>query len=228
MLLLCKVKSEKGKTMKSFTQNQNGGIHLPIIAVIILVGVIAFTAGVAYRIQTNRASIEVASSDESELHEIKEVDIEDIIAVLPEERKEEVEKEEEKTPKEAPTEKTVSPSPEKPKDKTTQEKDKTYKDPSVVKISNITITKTGTTYTLTATLPQSYSGTCQGLLKPESGGEHKDHINVSKSFSGSTCSVEVQQSQLDGFSPWRTYMSFYSSDKTVKSHWTRADNITPQ
>lgn len=207
---------------------QTGAIHLPLVAVIVLVGVVAFTAGVAYRVQTSRANIEIASTDEPELREIKEVDIEEIIAVLPEERQQENEKEEKKeeVSEEKTVEKTVSPAPEKPKEKTTQEKEKTTSDPSIVKISNVTITKNGTTYTLTATLPQNYSGTCQGLLKPESGGNYSDHINISKSFNGSTCSVEVSEAKLAGFSNWRTYMSFYSSDKSAKSHWTQAENIS--
>ena len=205
--------------------DQNGIIHLPVIAVIILVGVVAFTAGVAYRVQTNRSNIEIASADESELREITEVDIEEIIAVLPEERKqgeeekkEEQEKPVEKPPAQKPQQKLVDPN-EKPKDKQ-------YVGPEIVKISNVTIKKNGANYILTATLPQSYSGTCQGLLKPEAGGDSKDHITISKSFSGPVCSVEVTEAKLDGFSIWRTYMSFYSSDKKVKSHWTQADNIS--
>lgn len=210
-------------------KNQLGAIHMPIVAAIVLVGVIGFTAGVAYRIQTSRSNIEVASSDENELREIKEVDLEEIIAVLPAERKQS-EPEEEKVDKPAPAPpepKPISSTSDSSKDKTTSPKDKKYREPTIVKISNITITKANTTYTLTASFPRSYSGTCQGLLKPESGGNPKDHITVSRSFSGTSCSVDVTESQLEKFTSWSTYMSFYSSDKTMKSHWTQADTISP-
>ena len=213
--------------MNQHNQSETGIIHIPVVIVILFVGVIAFTAGVAYRIQSNRQASQVVSTEGDDLREIKEVDIEDIIAVLPEQRKELEDNNEDKVEQTQPEPKPEQSAP-KPADKPkedSQQKNKT--DTSLVKIQSISINSSGDNFVLTAQLPASYNGTCQALLKPLEGGTQNDHKVVSQSFSGNNCSVTVKKSSLNNqYSDWRTYMSFYSSDKTAKSHWTQADNVS--
>lgn len=209
---------------KQYNQPEAGIIHIPVVLIVLFVGVIAFTAGVAYRIQSNRQTAQVVSTEGDDLREIKEVDIEDIIAVLPEQRKD-TEDEEEAEIKVEPTK--PEPKPEavdKPKE---DKKQKEKTDPTIVKIKSITVESSNGNFVLKAQLPSSYSGTCQALLKPAEGGTHDDHKVAKQSFSGNSCTITVKKLSLNSqYSEWRTYMSFYSNDKTAKSHWTQADNVS--
>lgn len=216
--------------------DNRGGLHVVAVAIVVLVGVIGFTAGVLYRVQqANQQAQEVAISTEP-LVGLENGEILEGFQIIPLEEKDEPEPEESK--EEAPARDTQSkestqsttkpePKPTATKPKESSEPKKQDKDPEIIKLQNVSVSANNGSFVFRADIPGSISGTCQALLKPADGaGSSDDHKVVSSSTSGSSCSVKVEASSLNqAHDSWQTYMSFYSSDKSVKSHWQRTDNI---
>ncbi len=208
-------------------EDETGVLHVPVIIIIVFVGVIAFTLGVVYRIQSTRSNIEVTDSYDSGQDELKDADINGIVAVLPEDVEQDDPGEEKQSEPEQPQTKPTSTTTEKQKQDTQTDADKKeHTKPNEIKLTSVSVETDGNSIVLSAQLPKSYSGTCQALVKPVEGGTSSNHKTVKKSINGSSCSVTVPGSKLDGFTEWRTYLSFYSHDGSVKSGWHYAGNAT--
>jgi Tfp pilus assembly major pilin PilA len=205
------VKDIKMKIIQTNVKNQRGFALLHILPAFLIVASIAFIGGQVY--QTNQKKQEAARIATADAERQKQSDL-----VV---KQDETSKEKEvDVPEKVEEEKPVEEQTQEMKTELEDSPDKVSDKPSytTVAITNVTTQVSGDTVTLTATLPNTYSGVCAAKVKLTTNYDKK-YYSESSFSNKNTCSVTFSKTTLsaDG-NNWIAFMSWHNNEYTIKGY----------
>ncbi len=219
------------KNISEVTQDNRGAVHMfAVLAAVFVLGSLITLIGVRSHQQRESAREEAAIEQEAEKTAYEKISIDEAIAVLPSEREPKPEEadETEKIAQSSAQSSKKPPATTEPKDDKQYDTQKKPRSPDHLKLSNLKVAVSSNSVIVQGKLPRSIAGTCQALLKPtDKQAPHEVHHIEAGSSNQNNCNVSVPHSKLSNeYSSWRAYLSFYSSDKSVKAQWHYISDVS--